>query len=262
MKKLFYLLIVVIFSLVIINQHNDIKTLNSKINALDYRIDNVNKKEIKTAQNDYKENFYLTQLNNSTTLILSVIGFSLVFAGFFSFKLFDDKVKSIDKSIESKINSVNKSVIDFIKTIDGKTKKYEDDYKKIEHTIYDLKNDLDYEIVNLKYNEAKEAFSRKNLSGYIFYSLYSCKYSVECIKYYRKTNSSLADSMLETMNSRIDNIRLDLESLLKYNKTDKHILPKNDKESIINFIHQINEIKNQNTFTLLNSIFNTLEFID
>ena len=55
-------------------------------------------------------------------------------------------------------------------------------------------------------------------------------------------------------------MKLDLESLLKYDNIQKHSLFKKDKESIINLIKNINTLNNDKTFELLSSIFNTLSF--
>ena len=213
-------------------------------------------------ERQFKEEMYIRQQEKDTTLILSVIGFSLVFAGFLSFKLFDDKVKIINTSFESSIHSVNSRVDAFIERINSITSNYEKNYKNIEHTIYELKNDFDYELVTLKQNEAKEAFSNQNLNGYIFYSLYSYRFSTKCILYYRTIGSNLSESMLTFMNNKIESFRLDLISILNFNNDENILLPIKDKETIVNLIKEINEVGNTKTFDKLNLIYSLLEFKD
>lgn len=270
MRYLTFLLLLIL-SFIIYNQCNEISILNSKVSALDYKLDNVNKKQFPTVQNNDKESFYLTQLSNSTTLILSVIGFSLVLAGISSFIIIKERFEIFDTSTKQKINNVrqeievfrtsNTNIINTYKAeINDKIHKYETEYEKIKHTIYYLKNDLDYELVTLKNNEAKEAFSRQDLNGYVFYVLLSSRYSVDCIKYYRSIKSNLAESMLDMMNNKLVTAKLDLDSLLKFNQIQKHSLPEKDKESVINLIKSINDVSDTKTFEILSSIFNTLSF--
>lgn len=271
--KYLTIVLVLILSFIVCKQYDQINNLNSKISTLDYKVDNINKKQFYSTEYDNKESFYLTQLSNSTTLILSVIGFSLVLAGVSSFLIIKERFEIFDASTEQKVRDVRQeiealkistiNVVDTFKTeVNSNIHNYEIEYKKLESIIYNLKNDFDYELVILKHNEAKEFFSRKDLSGYVFYSLYSSKYSVSCIKHYRNIQSNLSESMLDIMNNRLISVKLDLESLLIYNKTEKHKLPIKDKESIINLIKNINEVSDVKTFEILSSLFNVLDFID
>ena len=168
MKYLPYLLIIVLSYFICI-QHNKIETLNSKINSLDYKTDNLKKKDFPTVEQDYKETFYLTQLSNSTTLVLSVIGFALILAGVSSyilikerFEIFDAQTKQKVDNVSSEIKSLrisNNNTIDaFRNEISVKLSEYEKNYKDIEKHIYEIRNDLNYEISNSKYNQAKEFY--------------------------------------------------------------------------------------------------------
>lgn len=270
MKYLTFILVLVL-SFIVCKQYDEINNLTIRLNHLDYKVDNINKNKFQTAIINDKESFYLTQLSNSTTLILSVIGFSLVLAGISSFLIIKERFEIFDASTKQKIVNIsrelelfrdsNSNIIDTHKAeINNQIHKYETDYENIKHNIYGLKNDLSYELITIKYNEGKDAFSKQDLYGYIFYTLLSLKYSVDCSNYYKSIGSNLSDSIIDIMNNRLFSMKLDLESLLKYDNIQKHSLFKKDKESIINLIKNINTLNNDKTFELLSSIFNTLSF--
>ncbi|MBC8884440.1 hypothetical protein H9X57_16885 [Flavobacterium piscinae] len=267
MKDTFYTVsLTIAFSLLLLFMYYRVSNLEHKYETLkeaNVRLkSNLPLTDAQIKERQFKEEMYIRQQEKDTTLILSVIGFSLVFAGFLSFKLFDDRVKIINTSFESSIHTVNSRIDAFIETINSITTNYETNYKNIEHTIYDLKNDFDYELVTLKQNEAKQALSNQNLNGYIFYSLYSYRFSAKCILYYRRIGSNLSENLLAFMNNSIESFRLDLISILSFDNTEKILLSVKDKETIVNLIKEINKVGDTKTFDKLNLVYSLLEFKD
>lgn len=56
----------------------------------------------------YKENIFLSQLNNNNTTILTCLGFILTIGGLLSFKSFQDSLKSYKESIDFKLEQTTK----------------------------------------------------------------------------------------------------------------------------------------------------------
>lgn len=56
----------------------------------------------------YKENIFLSQLNNNNTTILACLGFILTIGGLLSFKSFQDSLKSYKESIDFKLEQTTK----------------------------------------------------------------------------------------------------------------------------------------------------------
>jgi outer membrane murein-binding lipoprotein Lpp len=268
MKYLPYLLIIVL-SYFICNQHNEIQTLNSKINALDYKTDNLKKKDFPTVEQDYKETFYLTQLSNSTTLVLSVIGFALILAGVSSyilikerFEIFDAQTKQKVDNVSSEIKSLrisNNNTIDaFRNEISVKLSEYEKSYKDIEKHIYEIRNDLNYEISNSKYNQAKEYYNENKIYPFVFYSLLGISVNTDIYKYYNEQNNKmLAQSNLDLIKSTLDLFLRDLLNLLDKNTETITI---EQKGTIIRLIENINNTNDNYVFDTLSKVYNSLKF--
>ena len=163
---------------------------------------NIKNKNFPTVEQDYKETFYLTQLSNSTTLVLSVIGFALILAGVSSyilikerFEIFDTQTKQKVDNVSSEIKSLrisNNNTIDaFRDEISVKLSEYEKNYKDIEKHIYEIRNDLNYEISNSEYNQAKEFYDDNKLYPFIFYSLLGMSVNTDIYTYYNEQNNSV-----------------------------------------------------------------------
>lgn len=268
MKYLPYLLILVLSYFVCL-QYNEIQTLNSKVNSLDYKTDNIAKKSFQTVEQDYKETFYLAQLNNSTTLVLSVIGFALILAGVSSYILIKERFEIFDAQTEQKVNNVSSEIESFrissndtINTlrneISVKLSEYENNYKDIEKHIYEIKNDLNYEISNSKYNQAKEAYNDNNLYSFIFYSLISMSVNTDIYVYYEEqNNNNLSDSNLDLIKSTLNLFLSDLSKLLK---TNKDVITIEQQETIISLIEDINRTDDVYIFDKLSKMYSSLKF--
>jgi hypothetical protein len=270
--KYFPYLLILILSYFVCVQYNEIKTLYSKINALDYKTDNIKKKEFPTVETEYKETFYLTQLSNSTTLILSVIGFALVFAGISSYILIKERFEIFDAQTKQKVDNVsseiksfrvsnNNTINTFRNEISVKLTKYEAKYKEIEHIIYDLKNELNSEVSELKYKQSKKNYDEKNFFGFIFYGLLSLKYNVDVYSYNLKNNNiDLLPLNLNIINSTIDVLISDI--LKFYTSFGKETLNKEQNSTVINLLEIINSVKSNEVFDKTNKLYNLLEFKD
>jgi hypothetical protein len=176
--KYFPYFLIIILSYFVCVQHNEIKTLYSKVNALDYKTDNIQKEVFPTTQPDYKETFYLTQLNNSTTLVISVIGFALVIAGIFSFSIIDNKFKVFNSVVQSdfqglvrKFNAHKTSVDTSINKITNDVTKYGENYKKYESRHNDFEFKLDYNQGNFYANLYNKYVDEKNAEMSLYYAL-------------------------------------------------------------------------------------------
>lgn len=186
MKNFIYLLIITLSYFVFV-QHNEIETLNSKVNALDYKTDNIKNKDFPTVEPDYKETFYLSQLNNSTTLILSVIGFALVIAGIFSFSVIDNKFKVFNSVVQSdfqglvrKFNTHKTSVDASIEKMTIDITKYGENYKRYESRHNDFEFSLNYNQGNFYVTLYNKYVDEKNAEMSLYYALIVFSYFTNC----------------------------------------------------------------------------------
>lgn len=238
MKNLFlYLLIIFLCSFSLTGQ-NKIDSLSLRIKSLEAVI----KSKPVTHAKDYKETFYLTQLSNSVTLILGVIGFALVFAGFSSYHFINERFRLQERSIEQQITNVisnTQSLITqstteqtiFKTEISMKLSKYEEDYKKYESNHIDFQFVLDYIQGNFYANLFNKNVDEKNAEMSLYYALISfsdftkcClsssdksndEFKIEKIKYIKDALKNLLDikkykinvELAGTTNNNIGNIR-------------------------------------------------------
>ena len=240
---------------------------------MDYRVDNINKKEFSSVQNDSKESFYLTQLSNSTTLILSVIGFALVLASISSFFIIRERFEIFDSSTNQKITTINNTIKTFkdvintdvntFKTeIKNQIVEYNKKHKDVEHSILELKNDLNFEASVIKSNEANKALSYGDFENFLFYSLYSNNYKKKCLSHYKENdkNGTLHVSLLESINSNLEYTLTTLKSSPNFEENGNKIFINSDSENVMMMINSINKLEDENIFKTLSSIYNILEF--
>lgn len=213
MKYFNYLLILIlVLSYFVCVQHNEIETLNSKVNALDYKTDNIKKKDFPTVEPDYKETFYLSQLSNSTTLVLSVIGFALVIAGIFSFSVIDNKFKVFNSVVQSdfqglvrKFNTHKTSVDTSIEKMTIDITKYGENYKMYESRH----NDFEFRLTNFQANESINRFfynyDKNDFEMALYYALNALSDFSKCYFIENKFNDAgFKDGVFESMNSTLD----------------------------------------------------------
>lgn len=250
--------ITIILLIFIVYQKNENDILNSRIETLNVKVE---KKAISNISNEhFKEDFYLVQLSNSTTLILSVIGFSLVFAGLFSFKLIDDKFKILKTSLESDILNNNSMIVaqndkidNFISSIKNENVINDEKYQELKVGLLEYKDDLTYEVSLLKQGEALEALLSKNFEGFVFYSLYSCNHLSDCYVY--REGKKTEDNYLKNVFNQIINSLRDV---------DKNIIKINiDKKREVDYIYmieKINRVKDPEIFKLTACIYSKINF--
>lgn len=203
--KYFTYLFIIILSYFVCVQHNEIKILNSKVNSLDYKTDNIKKKDFPTVEPDYKETFYLSQLSNSTTLILSVIGFALILAGISSYVLINDRFALEKTSTEQQIMESNHSQSTFKNEISVKLSEYEENYKK-----YEIKhNDFEFRLTNFQANESINRFyynyDKNDFEMALYYALNALSEFSKCYFIENKFNDiGFKDGVFETIDSTLD----------------------------------------------------------
>lgn len=248
------------------NLHSRVDTLNSKFSKMSV-CDEATMREF--ANQQYKEDFYLTQLGDSTTLILSVIGFALILAGLFSFKHIDEKFKNFETIITSKIEE-NKEMIkaqddrinNFINSINEKEVKSSENFKSLRSEMLSFKNDLDYELVTIKENDAKQSLGYNDFENYLFYTLYSNSFRVKCIKYYsnRPGSEELATRLKNILKTSLEKALENLKSNLESSKVDRIFIEDTKPHILINFIGEINELNDKSNFKTLSEIYSLLSF--
>lgn len=122
MKKLFTLLNKYVTPLLVMFLVYTSFKLYDQNNVQSSRIDTVNKtlydiaahkpeiyKEIQQTQ--FKEDYYLNQLSNSTTLIMTMIAIIVTLGGFITYKTFDDKVANSEEQLKKSIQKIDKLFI-------------------------------------------------------------------------------------------------------------------------------------------------------
>ncbi|MBA9072591.1 hypothetical protein GGR22_000717 [Flavobacterium gossypii] len=277
-----YLVIVcfLVLSLFVVKQYDEINNLNSKIDSLSGRLeksaicDTETLKELSKQQ--YKEDFYLNQLSNSTTLILSVIGFALVLAGVSSYFIIDEKLEIIKQNFRTEhellstlftntINTQNISIDTFRKDMNANTTQNIADYKELEHKMLDVKNDLDFESATIKHNEGNEALSYGQLGVFIFFRFRSMSSTSKNIAYYKSRKlDDLAQSSIDLLNSRLENLHSKIENYITSNNLQKYRLSDidYDRKMLMYDISEINKEGNIKTFDLTNKIYGFLDFTE
>ncbi|MBW3518319.1 hypothetical protein [Flavobacterium sp. NKUCC04_CG] len=202
MKK-FLICITIVLSVLILGLFLYTLSLNSKIDTLNQTLAKVAVCDTKTMEElsgeQYKETFYLNQLNNSTTLIIGVIGVALVFAGFFSFKLIEEKFDVINQKYLDKESVFEKKMAEL--KDDGDLLKNE--FKTHKNYFNYVKSKLDDALANIQLIQAEEEFKNERYHLYLIYVFsaldsYLSKYNY-FLKFYGKE-----DEMLITVRNSIE----------------------------------------------------------
>jgi hypothetical protein len=257
--KYFSYFLIIFLSYFVCVQHNEIKTLNSKVNALDYKTDNIQKKIFPTTQPDYKETFYLTQLGNSTTLVLSVIGFALVIAGIFSFSVIDNKFKVFNSVVQSdfqglisKFNTHKTSIDTSVEEMANNIAKQSENYKKykIRHSDFEFRLNISQAYENIdKYTYYED---KGNKDYALYHALYSLSDFTNC--YFsdsEKSDESLKSEIINTIIATLSNlivykeykISVDFKYLILENIKNVRRLNNNKIDSLLSKLHSIIEFE-------------------
>ena len=214
----------VIFIAILLNKLN---TDENRFNILSKQIEKTAICDTETikelSQQRFKEDYYITQESNNTTLILSVFGVIVVFFGISSFTLFEARVNEQKKYYEQKIS------------------KQESEHSSLkihfENLLMDVASKEGYE--NLQ--KANELFYSKHYDWFVYHIISSVKYFSD---YYviiekRENTQSLISNLLEQqilhLNEAIDK--------LKDINTDIKDLEPNVTHSYIQDIQRFNSVE-------------------
>ena len=256
--RYFHYLLIIILSYFVCVQHNEIKTLNSKVNALDYKTDNIKQKDFPTVEGDYKETFYLTQLSNSTNLVLSVIGFALVVAGIFSFSVIDNKFKVFNSVVQSdfqglvsKFNTHKTSVNTSVKEMTNDITNYGENYKKYEIRHIDFEFRLNFNQANENINKFYFYTDKMNMEFALYHSLYGLSDFTNC--YCSNSVNSDPSFKIETLSTVRD-------TLLLISKTNSYKVSVQLSTLILENINNIRRLDNSEIDTLLSKVHSSIEF--
>lgn len=183
-----------------------IAVLLNKLNTDENRFNTLSKQMEKTAvcdtetikelsQQRFKEDYYITQESNNTSLILSVFAVTTFLFGLFSYSLFESRVNEHKKYYEQKIEEQDR--------------KYSIHKVHFENLLMDVASKEGYE--NLQ--KADDMFENQQYNWYIYYIISSVKYfSDYYIEVQKRENSqSLISTLLEQqishLNEAIDKLK-------------------------------------------------------
>lgn len=257
MKYVPYIVILFLSYFVCI-QNDKLENLTSKVNTLEYKTNNLKNKSFSNVTTDYKETFYLTQLSNSTTLILSVIGFSLVIAGLFSFSIIDTKFKvikhSVDddvNSLETRVNIIESSVNTSINSLRDNMTKYSEDYKNYEsrHSDFEFRLNQSQAVENI---DKSSYYKDKNDMGN---ALYHVLYGLSDL-----TNCYFSSSLNSDDNYKKEALIVIEETLKMLSKKDYHYLSMNYSKLTNDNIKNIRRLENDIIDKLLSKVQVSIEY--
>lgn len=251
----FLLSLVIIVALCIL--FNSILDTNKRIDILNNNLVDItvcNEQVIEKISNQsYKEELYLNQLSNSTTLVLSVIGFAIVIGGIFSYVNLNERFKSQDESSTVFRASIEK----LVKRNSKNTEKYKTDSEKIEHGLLELKNKLDFQIFHIDEEKSRDRLDKKEYAMGVFYMLSSLKHLSDFMIYIKEERTNDYDVCLTTLNLMLKSFLSEAEKLEKIKSEDYF-----NNETIIELIEDINQLKDDKVYSLLSKVYNTIEFTE
>jgi len=205
-----WLLVFLLISTIVFT-YTKLDSLQSKINSLSnevYLLKNPCERiNFETANKvvNFKDDFLNEQISNSTTLLLSVIGFALVFAGFFTYFFGKSIILDVFKRFKSETNHIR---ADFRKG----NKTNEEAYNNIRVKHNDLEFSLLYNQGNFYANLYNKYLDEKNTEMFLYYAL--CSFS-------DFTNCCLSESIKNNddfKNDKIVYIKNGLQDLVKVSK--------------------------------------------
>ncbi|EKT3964540.1 hypothetical protein AAIP55_002103 [Flavobacterium psychrophilum] len=253
--------VILILSYFVCVQHDKISSLNSQVNSLDYKIDNIKKKDFPTVELDYKETFYLAQLSNSTTLVLSVIGFALVIAGIFSFSIIDTKFKVINNTIQNdmqglktEFNTLKSSVNTSVNSLTNEVTNYSENYKKYESRHNDFEFRLNFNQANENINKFYFYSDKKSMEYAVYHSLYGLSDFTNCyfsnsvnsdLSFKKETLSTVRDTLLLISKTNSYKVSVQLSTLILENIKNIRRLGSNDIDTLLSKVHSSIKFENR-----------------
>ena len=149
---------------------------------------------------NYKDDFLNEQISNSTTLVLSVIGFALVFAGFFTYLFGKGVFLDVMKQFRLRINEVRQEVRNANKSNENK-------YREIFNKHNDFEFSLNYNQGNFYVNLYNKYVDEKNAEMNLYYALIAFSDFTNCCL----SNSDKNDNEFKV--EKVDYIKNGLKNL-------------------------------------------------
>ena len=204
---------IIFISLLVSNLNTDenrFNTLSKKVEKMSI-CDSITKQELSKLQ--FKEDYYIQQQSNNTTLILTVFGVTVVVFGVFSYTLF-----------ESRINEHKNYYSDKISEQDSKHSSLEIHLNVL---LKNIASDKAYE--NLI--KAKENYLKQNYDWYVYFTLEAVN---DFSEYFTLTKEqSLKDFTIE---NQITILKEVVDSIEKLNITVKNLEPTVTQKYITNIM--------------------------
>lgn len=186
--------------------YTELISLQSKVNSLSNEI-YLLKHPCKTVvQNttdnrlNYKDDFLNEQISNSTTLVLSVIGFAIVFAGVFTYFFGKSVILDVLKNFRLKVNEIRTEVRQAKNT-------NEKNYNDIRVKHNDFEFSLNYNQGNFYVNLYNKYVDEKNAEMSLYYALIAFSDFTNCCL----SNSDKNDNVFK--DEKVDYIKNGLKNL-------------------------------------------------
>lgn len=142
-----YFIIIVCISSISVSAYfiNESFTLNNRLNRVTESISRIEKHQkpdsIEIYKQQFKEDAYIRELNNSVNLFLWLVAIIITVLGILSFKFFEERVKLTESRFMDSIESVKLSFSQLKNEQNDEHNKHVEKYKTLEHDIYKLDAD-------------------------------------------------------------------------------------------------------------------------
>ncbi len=152
---------------------------------------------------NYKDDFLNEQISNSTTLVLSVIGFAIIFAGVFTYFFGKSIILDVLKNFKLKVNEIRAEVRQAKDTND---KNYND--IRVKHNDFEFS--LNYNQGNFYANLYNKNVDERNTEMSLYYALIAFSDFTNCCL----SNSNKNDNEFKV--EKVDYIKNGLKDLTKF----------------------------------------------
>lgn len=148
------------------------------------------------SQQRFKEDYYISQESNNTTLILSVFGIVVILFGLFSFSIFESRINEYKAYYNNKIGEQDN--------------KYKILKKDFENLFKEISSKEGYE----NEQKANDAFNDGNFDWYVYYVLSSIKFFSDyyCIIKSRENTESLSGEVIKQQIEKLEKTIKKLEN--------------------------------------------------
>lgn len=175
--------------------------------VLESRIKTLNKlTPTANSEKTFKEDYYITQQSNDTTLILTCFGLGFALFSFFTYQ-------GVVGSVSDEVSRMKKNY-----------KTHKNDYNIQHKYILDLKKDLNFVTADLYYKDGKDKLKDFKHSDYVLLLVVACEKYCLVYQYPEDENEDFLNSLYDIITSILTEISEYLNSLtmkLKVENTNK-----------------------------------------